>query len=123
MYKIFLAIGSISAALAVALGAFGAHGLEGKLTERYMEIYQTGVQYHMIHSLGLILVGIISAKILNSKLINVAGWCLFGGIIIFSGSLYILSMTGFTMLGMITPIGGVLFVAGWFLVAIAAMKA
>ena len=122
MFKLFIIIGSISAAIAVALGAFGAHGLEGKLSERFMKIYQTAVQYHIIHSLAIVMVGIIAAKLPMSSLLNGAGWSLVIGIVLFSGSLYVLSMTGITKLGMITPLGGVAFIVGWILLAVAVAK-
>ncbi|MGO4889098.1 DUF423 domain-containing protein [Anaerobacillus sp. MEB173] len=123
MLKLFIMIGSINAFLAVALGAFGAHGLQPRLSERMFEIYQTGVQYHMIHALGIILVGILADKFVDSTAIVWAGWALFIGIILFSGSLYVLSVTGITKLGAITPIGGVAFLIGWILVAVAAFRA
>lgn len=123
MFKVFLMIGSIGAALAVALGAFGAHGLEGKLAERMMKNFQTGVQYQMYHSLGLVLIGLIAWKLQGSSLIYAAGWSLLIGIILFSGSLYVLSLTGMTKLGMITPFGGVAFIVGWILLVISVMRA
>lgn len=121
MAKVFVMLGSINMLLSVALGAFGAHILKGKLSAEYLTIYQTGVHYHMIHSLGLILVGILMLKI-SGKLMNWAGWLLFTGIVIFSGSLYALTMSGVEILGAITPIGGVSFLAGWLLLATAAYK-
>ena len=123
MFKVFLMIGSIGAALAVALGAFGAHGLEGKLAERMMKNFQTGVQYQMYHSLGLVLIGLIAWKLQGSSLIYAAAWSLLIGIILFSGSLYVLSLTGMTKLGMITPFGGVAFIVGWILLVISVMRA
>ncbi|HHY21507.1 MAG TPA: DUF423 domain-containing protein [Bacilli bacterium] len=123
MFKWFIVIGSIGAALSVALGAFGAHGLEGRLAERMMKNFQTGVQYQMYHSLGLVLVGLIAWKLQDSSLINAAGWGLLIGIILFSGSLYVLSLTGITKLGMITPFGGVAFIVGWILLVVAVMRA
>jgi len=122
MFKLFLVVGSISAALAVALGAFGAHGLENKLTERFMKIYQTAVQYHIIHSVALVLVGILATRVTASPLLNGAGWSLIIGMVLFSGSLYVLSVTGITKLGMITPLGGLAFIVGWILLAAAALK-
>lgn len=105
--------------LAVALGAFGAHALKKKLSEEMMKIYQTGIQYHIAHALGLLLLGLISAQIESTSLIMLAGWFLFAGIILFSGSLYALSLSGIRKLGAITPLGGVAFLAGWVLMAIA----
>ncbi|MDQ0338119.1 uncharacterized membrane protein YgdD (TMEM256/DUF423 family) [Caldalkalibacillus uzonensis] len=120
MANLFVALGAALAFLGVALGAFGAHGLKGKITPEMLEIYQTGVQYHLIHALGLILIGLL-IYVMPSHLLNWAGWLLAVGIIIFSGSLYALSMTGVTKLGAITPIGGVAFLIGWILVVIAAL--
>jgi uncharacterized membrane protein YgdD (TMEM256/DUF423 family) len=122
MLKTFLMIGSLSAFLSVALGAFGAHALKSKLSPDMLNVYQTGVQYHMVHSLGLILIALLADKLGNSTLVNVSGWALFIGIVLFSGSLYALSLSGIKVLGAITPLGGVSFLLGWVLLAIAAMK-
>ncbi|MFN7252037.1 MAG: DUF423 domain-containing protein [Anaerobacillus sp.] len=122
MLKIFLIIGSINMVLAVGLGAFGAHGLQAKLTERMMEIYQTGVQYHMIHAVGILVIAVVADRFANPTLLSWAGWTMFLGIIFFSGSLYILSISGIKVLGAITPIGGLLFMVGWVLLALAAFK-
>ncbi|RKD21036.1 hypothetical protein BEP19_15255 [Ammoniphilus oxalaticus] len=123
MNKIFVLIGSLNMLISVALGAFGAHGLKEKLSADLLEIYQTGVQYHMIHAVGILLIAIFSEKFQGTSLVAWSGWLLFIGIIIFSGSLYALSMTGIRMLGAITPFGGVAFIIGWLLLAIAALKA
>ncbi|MED2974777.1 DUF423 domain-containing protein [Fictibacillus sp. B-59209] len=120
--KLFLILGAVNAALAVILGAFGAHGLEGKLSERMIEVYKTGVQYHMYHAIGLLIVGLLAGKLTNSGALHWSGWLMFIGIILFSGSLYALSTTGISKLGIITPFGGVAFVAGWVLFIIAAVK-
>ncbi|WP_307394974.1 DUF423 domain-containing protein [Bacillus horti] len=120
--KLFVILGSINALLAVAFGAFGSHGLKGKLSADMLSIYETGVQYHMYHAIGLVLIGILAQWAVPSTL-HWAGWLMFFGIIFFSGSLYILSITGVKILGAITPIGGVLFLISWVLVAIAAIKA
>jgi uncharacterized membrane protein YgdD (TMEM256/DUF423 family) len=122
MLKIFLMLGSLNAFLSVALGAFGAHALKSKLSPEMLNVYQTGVQYHMIHSIGLILIALLADKLGNSSMVNVSGWALFIGIVLFSGSLYALSLSGIKVLGAITPLGGVSFLLGWILLAIAAMK-
>lgn len=122
MLKIFMILGSLNAFLAVALGAFGAHGLKDKLSSSMMATFQTGVQYHMIHALGLILIAILSDKFGGNALITWSGWMMVVGIVFFSGSLYALSNTGIKVLGAIAPIGGLAFLIGWILVAIAAMK-
>ncbi|OEH93253.1 DUF423 domain-containing protein [Bacillus solimangrovi] len=122
MLKTFMILGSVNAFLSVALGAFGAHGLEGKLSERMITIWEKGVNYQMFHSIGLFVVALASSKITNSALMTWSGWLMFVGIILFSGSLYVLSTTGITKLGMITPLGGVAFLIAWTLLAIAAFK-
>ena len=122
MSKIFIILGSLNAFLAVALGAFGAHRLQSKLTEQMLATYQTGVKYHMMHALGLILIGIISRWTSASVLINWSGWFICAGIVLFSGSLYLLSISGIRWLGDVTPLGGLSFLAGWILLAIAAFK-
>ncbi|OIK12519.1 DUF423 domain-containing protein [Bacillus sp. MUM 13] len=119
--KIFLILGAINAFVAVALGAFGAHGLEGKIPDKYLEVWKTGVTYEMFHALGLLALGIIAGKI-SSPLINWSGWLMFAGIILFSGSLYVLSVTQIKPLGAITPLGGVSFLAAWVLLITAVSK-
>ncbi|WP_143414766.1 DUF423 domain-containing protein [Geobacillus sp. E263] len=120
--KMFVLLGAINAFLAVALGAFGAHGLEGKIPDRYLEIWKTGVQYQMFHALGLFVVGLLLGKFPNISLLTTAGWIMFIGIFLFSGSLYVLSVTQIKPLGMITPFGGVAFLIAWVLIGYAAMK-
>lgn len=101
-------------ALSVAIGAFGAHLLGPRIGKDALEIYETGVHYHMIHGLGLILVGITAGQRGESKKLNVAGWMFLIGVILFSGSLYVLSISGIKVLGAITPLGGIAFIIGWF---------
>ncbi|KYC92959.1 DUF423 domain-containing protein [Heyndrickxia sporothermodurans] len=121
--KAFIIIGAINAFLAVALGAFGAHGLEDKLEPKYLDIWKTGVTYQMFHALGILAIGILAGYIQQgSSLITWSGWLMFIGIIFFSGSLYVLSVTKIGILGAITPIGGVAFLAAWILVVVAAVK-
>lgn len=122
MNRFFIMLGSIFAALSVALGAFGAHGLRGKLSEYHFDIYHTGVEYQMSHALGLILIGIILTYVSKSKLVIASGWLLTIGIILFSFSLYTIAFTGISKFGMITPFGGVAFVVGWLLLGIGALK-
>jgi uncharacterized membrane protein YgdD (TMEM256/DUF423 family) len=125
--KLFLILGTLLAGLAVALGAFGAHGLKKLVDADTISIYQTGVQYQMYHALALIAVGILAQRIENS-LINYAGFFFIGGIVCFSGSLYLLSsframnktVPGFVY--PITPLGGVLFILGWILLLFALLK-
>lgn len=108
-----VALGAIMMFLAVALGAFGAHALKNVLVGDKLKTYQTGIQYHIAHGLGLILLGIIADQSAHRSLIVTAGWFLLAGIILFSGSLYALSLTGIRKLGAITPLGGICFLAGW----------
>ncbi|WP_088104479.1 DUF423 domain-containing protein [Halalkalibacter urbisdiaboli] len=122
MAKLFLSLGSIIMGLAVIIGAFGAHGLEGKLTEKMMKNYQTGVLYHMIHGIGLLAVGVIALKLTASSALNGAGWSFLIGILLFSGSLYVMALTGITKLGAITPIGGLAFIIGWVLLVTAVVR-
>lgn len=120
--KWFVLLGSINMALAIAIGAFGAHGLANKVTEKMLANWNTGAHYHVIHALALIAIGLIMSKAGNTSLLTTAGWLLFAGIILFSGSLYVMVLTNVKALGAITPIGGVSFIVGWVLVAIAAVK-
>jgi uncharacterized membrane protein YgdD (TMEM256/DUF423 family) len=110
-------------ALAVGIGAFGAHGLQGRLDAYSMGIYERAVFYHFFHALGLLAAGALSAAGAISKSAgNWAGWLLVAGIVLFSGSLYALALSGNRMLGAITPFGGVSFIAGWLVLAWAAIK-
>ncbi|MBE4907709.1 DUF423 domain-containing protein [Bacillus luteolus] len=120
--KLFILLGAINAFLAVALGAFGAHGLEGKISEKYLKTWNTGVTYQMFHATGLFIVGILLAKAPGAGMLNTAGWLMLIGIILFSGSLYVLSTTGIKVLGAITPLGGLAFLAAWLLVGIVAIR-
>jgi uncharacterized membrane protein YgdD (TMEM256/DUF423 family) len=120
--KAFIIIGAINAFLAVALGAFGAHGLADKLTPKYLEIWKTGVTYQMFHALGMLVVAMLLGRFATSSLFTWSGWLMFVGIILFSGSLYVLSLTKVGILGAITPLGGVCFLAAWILMVIGAVK-
>ncbi|WP_028401815.1 DUF423 domain-containing protein [Ectobacillus panaciterrae] len=120
--KIFFLLGCIMAFLAVALGAFGAHGLEGKISERMLQNWKTGVTYQMFHVAGLFVAAFLMDKLQNTSLVSTAGWLMLAGIVIFSGSLYVMALTGVKILGAITPIGGVAFLTAWVLLAIAAVK-
>ena len=108
----FLVIGAISGCLVVILGAFGAHGLKDILDEYGKSIYEKAVLYHMFHTMAILVLGLIE-KIQPEMQLSLAGWAFLIGIILFSGSLYILAVTGFKWMGMITPIGGVMFIIGW----------
>ena len=127
MHKMFLIIGTILAGLAVALGAFGAHGLKKIVDADTVAIYQTGVQYQMYHALVLLAVGILADRIQNG-IINYAGFLFIAGIVLFSGSLYLIASLKAmnkeisTGVGIMTPIGGMLFIIGWILLLFALLK-
>lgn len=112
--------GSILMLAGVALGAFGAHGLKQTLSPESKQIYNTAVLYHLVHGLGLLAVGWLASIKPAEPLVRYAGWSFVIGIALFSGSLYLLSITGIKKLGMITPLGGLAFLIGWFLLALAA---
>lgn len=113
MTTVFLTIGSIAAFLAVALGAFGAHVLKQKLSAPMLANFQTGVQYQMTHAIALVVISVLSQTWGDSSWFRYAGWLFLAGIILFSGSLYALSVSGVRKLGAITPLGGLCFLAGW----------
>ena len=116
--KHFIAFGALAMALAVAAGAFGAHGLRGRLTPEMLDVYQTAVQYQVYHALGLVLVGLALHAGLGNGLVRAAGWLMLAGIVLFSGSLYALSLSGVRVLGAITPFGGLAFILAWVLMAV-----
>ena len=119
MDKTFLLIGSAAGFLAVMLGAFGAHGLRTRLSPDMMVVFETGVRYHMYHALAILAVALMMPT-LGGWLPRTAGWAFTAGILLFSGSLYALALTGVTTLGAITPLGGVAFLIGWGLMICAA---
>jgi uncharacterized membrane protein YgdD (TMEM256/DUF423 family) len=117
----WIRIGAIWGFLAVAMGAFGAHGLKARLDGLGTAAnYQTAAQYHMYHALALVAVGVLGFAGRAGAALSVAGWSFLAGSLIFSGSLYLLSVTGMKWLGRVTPIGGVLLLVGWAALAIAA---
>jgi len=120
--RIFLAAGALLAALGVAMGAFGAHALKASLSAERMAVYQTAVQYHLWHALGLLLIGVLAHQGPPSPLINTSGWLMLAGVVVFSGSLYALTLTGVRWLGMVTPIGGVALIAAWVTLAVAILR-
>jgi uncharacterized membrane protein YgdD (TMEM256/DUF423 family) len=119
--KIVLSCAAFSALLSVLLGAFAAHGLKTKLSDTLLNTFQTGVQYQMYHSLALILLVILYRQMPQSLLIFSAGF-MFAGIILFSGSLYMLALTQIKWFGPVTPLGGVCFIIGWALLIVATLK-
>jgi len=116
-----LLAGAVFMALGVILGAFGAHALKTRLSPDMMLIYKTAVEYQFYHALGLLLIGLIGFQN-KSKWINWSGLLICMGVILFSGSLYVLSLTGINAIGAITPIGGVSFIAGWIFLVLAILK-
>ena len=120
--KTFVVLGSLSAFAGVALGAFGAHGLKTRVTPEMLTVWQTGVFYHLVHALGLLLVGILSHLMPEAVMVRNAGWAILLGMVLFSGSLYALVLTGIKPLGMITPFGGIAFLVGWLLLGAAAWQ-
>ena len=118
----WVAIGAIAGGIAVALGAFGAHGLKTRVDAELLVIFETGVRYHMYHALALLAVGWAATR-WPSAAVTTAGWAFLAGIVIFSGSLYLMTFTGARWLGAITPLGGLAFLAGWASLALAALKA
>ncbi len=106
--------------LSVALGAFGAHALKDELSSDMMDVYQTGVQYHMFHAVGILLVALLIDRLPRPKLALWSARLLLVGVVLFSGSLYALALSGVEALGAITPLGGVAFIAGWICLALAA---
>lgn len=110
----FFVLGSLSAAVGVAAGAFGAHTLRGRLTPDLLNGFETGVRYHLIHALALLAVAWAASR-WPGPVVSLAGWCFVAGTILFSGSLYVLCLTGLRTLVVITPLGGLSFIAGWLL--------
>ena len=120
--KIFLLLGSLAMMFAVGLGAFGAHGLKDKLSADMLAVYRTGVDYHFYHALGLLALGMIAAHLPESDLVKWSGALMAAGIVLFSGSLYLLALTGTRWLGAITPVGGAAWIVAWALLAAALLR-
>ncbi len=119
---IFTFLGAVSGFLAVALGAFGAHALKARLGEYELGIWHTAVQYHFWHTLALLLVGVLIHSGLQQGVLRAGGWLFLTGTVVFSGSLYALALSGVKALGAVTPLGGVLLLAGWVCLAVAAWQ-
>jgi uncharacterized membrane protein YgdD (TMEM256/DUF423 family) len=120
--KLLLILGAVNALLCVMLGAFGAHALRARLPDDLLAAWNTGVQYHFYHALGLLLIGLIALQWPQSGLIRASGWVMLAGIVLFSGSLYLLGLTNVRWLGAITPFGGIAFIAAWAMLCIAIIK-
>lgn len=127
MAKLFIQLAALNGALAVMIGAFGAHALKARLTPELLSVYETGVQYHFWHSLALLAVGLLALQLPDSRALIASGITFIVGIILFSGSLYLLASTdirllGFMPVGLITPFGGMSFIIGWLLLLISSFK-
>ncbi len=124
MTRRFVQIGAVSAAMAVAAGAFGAHALRARLEPRLLEVFETAARYQMYHALGLFVVAWVLAQrpAPAGGAARASGWLFVAGTVLFSGSLYAMALTGLRVLGAITPLGGVCFLAGWVALAVAAAR-
>lgn len=122
MAKLFITLASLSGMLAVMLGAFGAHGLKSRLDAYSLGVFETAVQYHFYHSLALLAVGMLALSQPQTTMLKSSGWLFVLGIVIFSGSLYLLSVTGMRWLGAVTPLGGLAFIGGWACLAATGWK-
>ena len=121
MLRVLLLLAALFGFTGVGLGAFAAHGLKGQLSAEYLAVFQTGVHYQMLHALALLGLAALWQR-LGGRLLTAAGVCFCVGILLFSGSLYALTLTGISALGMITPVGGLMFLAGWFCLGLAAWR-
>lgn len=121
--QFYLFLGSINAGLSVILGAFGAHALKNYITDELIKTFNTGVEYHFYHSFGLFIIAFAFYLLPDSKLLKWSGRLMLTGILLFSFSLYVLSITGIRGFGIITPFGGIAFVSAWTLLAMAVIKA
>ncbi|MUG66179.1 MULTISPECIES: DUF423 domain-containing protein [Paenibacillus] len=122
MQRMFIAWGAVLMALSVAIGAFGAHMLEDRIGADALAVYETGVHYHMIHGIAILITGLLAGVSGNSRGLFWVGTLFIVGTIIFSGSLYVLSISGIKWLGAITPIGGTAFIAGWIALMVSALS-
>ena len=123
MARLFLAIAAVLGALSVAGGAFGAHALKGQLTDSALASFETGVRYQMYHAIALLAVALLLKQSPEVSALSVAGWCFVAGVVLFSGSLYGLSLGGIKALGPVTPLGGLAFIVGWVCLAVAGSRA
>jgi uncharacterized membrane protein YgdD (TMEM256/DUF423 family) len=121
--RLFILLGSVNAALAVILGAFGAHILKARLSPEMLNVYQVGSHYHFYHAIGMLVVGLLAAQLHNDGAVQLSGFLMLAGIVLFSGSLYLLAVTGLTWLGAVAPLGGLAFIAAWVVLAVAVLRA
>jgi uncharacterized membrane protein YgdD (TMEM256/DUF423 family) len=122
MDRTFLLVGATLGFLGVTFGAFGAHALKTRLSAEMLVVFETGVRYQMYHALAILIVAAAIGHVGNTRLLTAAGWSFAGGVLLFSGSLYALTLTGVGVLGAVTPLGGLLFLAGWSCLALFALK-
>jgi uncharacterized membrane protein YgdD (TMEM256/DUF423 family) len=120
--KLFIVLGALAGAAGVALGAFGAHALKARLAPDALAVWQTAVQYHFWHALGLLAVGIVALGLPASTPLKWAGWLMVAGLVLFSGSLYVLTLSGARWLGAVTPFGGIAWIAAWLLLGWALIR-
>lgn len=121
--KNLLSLGSVYMVIGVGFGAFGAHGLQSRLTQLgTLEVYKTGVQYHLIHALAVLFLAMLYDKVKDRRRVEACGWLFAVGIVLFSGSLYMLAITGVKILGAVTPLGGLCFLIAWALLAGTALR-
>jgi uncharacterized membrane protein YgdD (TMEM256/DUF423 family) len=120
MNRTFAVVGAISALVAVAAGAFGAHALRSRLSADLLAVFETAARYQMYHAIGLLFIALVAAD--GNRLASAAGWLLIAGTLLFSGSLYALALSGARGLGAITPVGGLCFLAGWACLALAVLR-
>jgi uncharacterized membrane protein YgdD (TMEM256/DUF423 family) len=121
MTRVFFSLGALFAFLAVGAGAFGAHALRGRLTPDLLAVFETGARYQMYHALALLACAWATTE-WPGRRVEMAGWCFVAGIVLFSGSLYLLALSGVLWLGAVTPLGGLSFLAGWAFLALAARR-
>lgn len=120
--KLFIVLGAIAGAAGVALGAFGAHALKARLAPDLLAVWQTAVQYHFWHALGLVAIGVLALHLPAAPALKWAGWLMVAGLVLFSGSLYVLALSGARWLGAVTPFGGAAWIGAWLLLGWAAWK-
>lgn len=121
MSKLFISLGAFNAFIAVAAGAFAAHGLKNSLSDYYLSIFHTAADYQFYHALGLIIIGILLGQ-QYKRSVFLSGWIMLAGIILFSGSLYTLALTGTKWLGIVTPFGGLCFLISWLTIAVSYLR-
>lgn len=122
MDRTFLLVGAVAGFLAVGIGAFGAHWLRSRLSSEMLAVFETGVRYHMYHTLAILLTAAAIGRLGDARLLGIAGWSFTVGILLFSGSLYVLALSGVSTFGAITPLGGLAFLAGWGALALFALR-